>query len=94
MKTSCILPLLALPFGGASQSLRAQKERDLSSESLAQTRIIGGSTVSINRYSYAVSLQDNWGHFCGGALIANDVVITAGELCVLNNFVTINSLLT
>jgi secreted trypsin-like serine protease len=80
MKTYCLLSLLALPLGSASQSLRTQKQRDLSSESLAQTRIIGGSTVSIDRYSYAVSLQDNWGHFCGGALIAKDVVLTAGKL--------------
>ena len=63
MKTFCLLPLLA-PFG-AAQTLRGQKHRDLSPETVAQTRIIGGSSVSINRYSYAVSLQDNWGHFCG-----------------------------
>ncbi|KAL3771274.1 hypothetical protein ACHAWO_005931 [Cyclotella atomus] len=85
MKTYCLLSLLASPLGSASQSLRAQKQRDLSSESLAQTRIIGGSTVSIDRYSYAVSLQDNWGHFCGGALIAKDVVLTAAH-CLGGDF--------
>ncbi len=26
-----------------------------------------------------VSLQDNWAHFCGGSLIAPDVVLTAGN---------------
>lgn len=35
--------------------------------------------MSINDYPYAVSLQDDVGHFCGGSLIANDVVLTAAH---------------
>lgn len=47
-----------------------------------ETRIIGGSEAEEDRYPYAVSLQDDFsGHFCGGALILNDVVLTAGH-CV------------
>ncbi|KAL3777867.1 hypothetical protein ACHAW5_003393 [Stephanodiscus triporus] len=43
-------------------------------------RIIGGSEAVEDRYSYAVSLQDyNGGHYCGGSLIARDVVLTAAH---------------
>jgi trypsin len=44
-----------------------------------ETRIIGGNTAPKGRYSYAVSLQDGIGHFCGGTLIAADVVLTAAH---------------
>ena len=42
-------------------------------------RIINGIETSPTRFSYAASLQFNNEHFCGGALIASDVVITAGH---------------
>lgn len=42
-------------------------------------RIIGGDEATENRYSYAVSLSDNWGHFCGASLIAPDVVLSAAH---------------
>jgi len=44
-------------------------------------RIIGGETVTSigeeDRYPYSVSMQDGQGHFCGGSMIAADVVLTA-----------------
>lgn len=43
------------------------------------TRIIGGSEATKGRYPYAVSLQDMVGHFCGGSLIAKDVVLSAAH---------------
>eukprot|EP01083_Nonionella_stella_P190974 707188_1 len=43
------------------------------------TRIIGGSEATPNEHSYAVSLQDDGGHFCGGSLIAKNVVLTAAH---------------
>jgi len=43
------------------------------------TRIINGSEASEDRYSYAVSLQDHISHFCGGSLIAKDVILTAAH---------------
>jgi len=53
----------------------AQKQRELD----ADNRIINGSEAAEDRYSYAVSLQDGIGHFCGGSLIARDVVLTAAH---------------
>eukprot|EP00571_Detonula_confervacea_P011850 CAMPEP_0172301216 /NCGR_PEP_ID=MMETSP1058-20130122/3144_1 /TAXON_ID=83371 /ORGANISM="Detonula confervacea, Strain CCMP 353" /LENGTH=690 /DNA_ID=CAMNT_0013011249 /DNA_START=452 /DNA_END=2524 /DNA_ORIENTATION=+ len=45
----------------------------------ASTRIINGVEVTNQRYPYTVSLQYFNEHFCGGALIAPDIVITAGH---------------
>mmetsp|Transcript_2809 Transcript_2809/g.4360 ORF Transcript_2809/g.4360 Transcript_2809/m.4360 type:complete len:455 (+) Transcript_2809:52-1416(+) len=58
-----------------SKSLRGvyRNEREL------RTRIIGGKEATEGRYSYAVSLQDDVGHFCGGSLIAPDVVLSAAH---------------
>jgi secreted trypsin-like serine protease len=50
-----------------------------------QPRIIGGAAVKSTRYPYTVALTttgDNF--FCGGTLIAKDVVLTAGEIeCIM-----------
>ena len=43
------------------------------------TRIIGGSEATEDGYSYAVSLQDSIGHFCGGSLMAKDAILTAAH---------------
>lgn len=43
------------------------------------TRIINGYEAPSRRFPYAVSLQYAGEHFCGGALLAPDVVITAGH---------------
>jgi hypothetical protein len=43
------------------------------------TRIIGGTQAGQNEYPFAVSLQDHIGHFCGGSLIARDVVLSAAH---------------
>jgi trypsin len=54
--------------------------RDLSIfNDLKAPRIIGGDEAQSGRYSYTVSLQDKMGHFCGGSLIAPDVVLTAAH---------------
>ena len=46
---------------------------------LDNTRIIGGKEAVAGKYSYVVSLADDIGHFCGGSLIAPDVVLTAAH---------------
>ena len=40
-------------------------------------RIIGGSLAGGNEFPFSVSMQDNIGHFCGGSLIAPNLVLTA-----------------
>jgi len=42
-------------------------------------RIINGSEAPKGKYSFAVSLQDKIGHFCGGSLIARDYVLSAAH---------------
>lgn len=48
-------------------------------------RIIGGQEAQEGRYSYTVSLSDDWGntpldhHICGGSLIARDIVLSAAH---------------
>ncbi|KAL7466479.1 hypothetical protein ACHAXS_006787 [Conticribra weissflogii] len=67
----------------ATSSIRgAQQDTDTSSSSssaLKSTRIIGGSETPSTRYPYAVALYDSIGLFCGGSLIAPDVVLTAAH---------------
>ena len=58
----------------ASKHIRGSLPRELKN-----TRIIGGTKATEGRYSYAVSLHDSLGHFCGGSLIAEDVVLSAAH---------------
>jgi trypsin len=86
--------LLSNLFAVASASLRGTKKdiqrnlnpyTDSTSESTYRTRIadknriIGGEKATEGRYGYAVSLADSYGHFCGGSLIAPDVVLSAAH---------------
>ena len=63
----------------SAKSIRGgdESQRDLRVKN--HNRIIGGDVASVGRYSYTVSLQDDIGHFCGGSLIAKDVVLTAAH---------------
>jgi len=56
-----------------------QQEEGRSTPDNLDSRIIGGSEAKENKYKFAASLQDNLGHFCGGSLIARDVVLTAAH---------------
>ncbi|KAK1733568.1 trypsin-like serine protease [Skeletonema marinoi] len=65
--------LLLLSTSAASAGNLRNAKRDL------RTRIIGGDKAIEDRYAYAVSLSDSYGHFCGGSLIAEDVVLSAAH---------------
>jgi trypsin len=49
------------------------------SEDKKSKRVIGGHESTGGRYSYAVSLADDLGSFCGGSLIALDIVLSAAH---------------
>ena len=79
MKTSNLLLILSTPALAAGTSLR-HRESEAAKERMFQERIIGGIQAIRGRYSYAVSLQNpQTGHFCGGSLIAKDVVLSAAH---------------
>jgi len=54
-----------------------------STEFLKEPRIINGYVAPKDRYPYSVSMRNFQGHFCGGTLIGNDVVLTAAH-CLAN----------
>mmetsp|Transcript_5285 Transcript_5285/g.9706 ORF Transcript_5285/g.9706 Transcript_5285/m.9706 type:complete len:441 (-) Transcript_5285:67-1389(-) len=68
----------------SSQHSRSVNQKPVNEESEASEdgtdgRIIGGSVAKPNQHKFAASLQDNQGHFCGGSLIAKNVVLTAAH---------------
>ncbi len=44
-----------------------------------ETRVINGVEATPSRYPYMASLQYAGAHFCGGCVIAKDIVLTAGH---------------
>ena len=44
-----------------------------------EMRIIGGQDANQSRYGFMVSLEDKFGHFCGGTLVRPDTVISAAH---------------
>ena len=44
--------------------------------------IIGGQLADVDAWPWMVSLQNSRGHFCGGALVASDAVLTAAHCIV------------
>ena len=46
---------------------------------IGQNRIIGGQNAAEGRYPYAVSLTSFGSPYCGGSLIAPDIILTAAH---------------
>lgn len=83
MKTTSAL-LIAQLFALSAEARLWQKEsRNLQNKQsddggVKSTRIVGGDEAIEDRYSFAVSLQTS-SHFCGGSLIAKDMVLSAAH---------------
>jgi secreted trypsin-like serine protease len=71
--------LLGLASPSYFASARASSSTSTPNPNLRQPRIINGTTAEADRYNYFVSLQYYWEHWCGGSLIAADVVLTAAH---------------
>ena len=82
MKIRFLAALAPVVAGGVNargvENLRAHDSKD-DGEWHPDLRIIGGSEAIEDRFSYAVSLQNEYGLTCGGSLIAKDVVLTAAH---------------
>lgn len=79
VKTFLYSQLCVNAYSKSIRGLRGGDDGHRSLDLFDENRIIGGSEAREGRYSYAVSLSDDWGHFCGGSLIAPDVVLSAAH---------------
>lgn len=70
----------------------AQEQQQQHPRGLQESRIINGVDANPTRYPYTVSLQDGSFHFCGGSLIAPDLVLSAAH-CSFSSFNTQNVVL-
>ncbi|KAL7480176.1 hypothetical protein ACHAW6_009551 [Cyclotella cf. meneghiniana] len=74
-----VATIVSIRLGRAYQNPTHFSQRDHGLENEA-SRIIGGIEAQILRYQYAVSIHDSVGvHYCGGSLIAPDIVLTAAH---------------
>lgn len=79
MLSKAIILLLSVSAASAGNLRSSSKSSNVKERDLKNTRIIGGDEAVEDRFDYAVSLSDNWGHFCGGSLIARDVILSAAH---------------
>ena len=72
-----IILLLPIIFCVTTTTCSAKSLRGLNEDN----RVINGEEAIDGRYSYAVSIQDSIGgrHFCGGSLIAPNIVLSAAH---------------
>ena len=54
--------------------------------SLHQARIVNGSLAATGQFPYTVSLRSSGNvHFCGGFIVSNRYIGTAGEFVICRN---------
>ena len=78
MKITPNLFILSPITFAAAHSIRGRQTEE-SQGRVFHERIIGGEAAPVGLYPYIVSLQGASGHFCGGSLIAPDVVLSAAH---------------
>lgn len=61
----------------SSLSISSTSSSSRGSRLQKESRIIGGSATGSTEFPFVVSIQDQYGHFCGGSLIAPNIVLTA-----------------
>ena len=44
-----------------------------------QSKIVGGNEAEVGAYPWMVSIEDKYGHFCGGSLIGDEWVVSAAH---------------
>ncbi|KAL7517702.1 hypothetical protein ACHAWX_002601 [Stephanocyclus meneghinianus] len=76
--TTLFAALAMKGFASASDLFHADGADD------ANQSIVGGGEAIPGRYPYTVALTSNGRQFCGGSLVAPDVVLTAAH-CVNGN---------
>lgn len=71
--------LPGLPNAPAGLRGQATLEEEQEQDRRDDTRIIGGRESTPHEHPFAVSLEDDNGHFCGGSLITRNAVLTAAH---------------
>ncbi|KAF4517254.1 hypothetical protein B566_EDAN011638 [Ephemera danica] len=83
MKHIAIFPLLVVLLTVAqavpNRSVRNRLPARLSTQYNSNERIVGGTTATPNQFPYQVGIFLSSGGFCGGTLIKEDVILTAGH---------------
>ncbi|XP_025989868.2 clotting factor G beta subunit [Solenopsis invicta] len=63
------------------------------SERIEATRIVGGQNAAPREFPWLVSITRKGGHFCGGAILNDKFILTAGHcLCVGTNKIPVKQL--